>query len=210
MAYRKEIENVRAHIWTLRLAVIVMAAVTALMGYGWHSAPSRITVHVPPDLSAGSAQKVGEIPRPNVYTFALYVFQQLHRWPEDGTKDYGNQIFRLHPFLTPRFIEELKADMEQRGRRGELTRRTRAVREVDGAVYEWSRVEVLSRDSWIVWLDLEIAETMRGMPVKDTRVRYPLRVVRYTVDPELNPWGLALDGFGPGGPVRISSGGETQ
>jgi hypothetical protein len=31
--------------------------------------------------------------------------------------------------------------------------------------------------------------------VKDSFIRYPLRVVRYDVDGECNPFGLALDGF---------------
>jgi len=29
--------------------------------------------------------------------------------------------------------------------------------------------------------------------VKDRLIHFPIRVVRYAVDPELNPWGLALD-----------------
>jgi hypothetical protein len=41
------------------------------------------------------------------------------------------------------------------------------------------------------------------MPVKQTAIRYPLRVVRYPVDAEANPWGLALDGFAGDGPTRI-------
>jgi hypothetical protein len=40
------------------------------------------------------------------------------------------------------------------------------------------------------------------MDVKQTQVRYPLRVVRYDVDREKNPWGLALAGFASA-PERI-------
>ena len=40
--------------------------------------------------------------------------------------------------------------------------------------------------------------------VKQTAIRYPLRVVRLSVDPETNPWGLALDGFATEGPQRLS------
>jgi hypothetical protein len=42
------------------------------------------------------------------------------------------------------------------------------------------------------------------MTVKRTAIRYPLRVVRYAVDLETNPWGLALDGFGAEGPRRLT------
>jgi hypothetical protein len=42
------------------------------------------------------------------------------------------------------------------------------------------------------------------MTVKKTTIRYPLRVVRLSIDPESNPWGLALDGFAASGPRRLS------
>jgi hypothetical protein len=43
------------------------------------------------------------------------------------------------------------------------------------------------------------------MTVKQTAIRYPLRVVSLDVDPESNPWGLALDGFTPEGPRRLTA-----
>jgi len=42
------------------------------------------------------------------------------------------------------------------------------------------------------------------MTVKRTAIRYPLRVVSLAVDPEANPWGLALDGFASEGPRRLT------
>jgi integrating conjugative element protein (TIGR03746 family) len=160
-------------------------------------------VHIPPDLRAGSTQPVHEVPQPNVYAFAYYIWQQLNRWPEEGSEDYGRNIFRLAAYVTPAFRAQLTRDMEQRGRRGELTRRVRMVREAPGAGFETRRVEVVEDgQSWVVWLDLDIVESVRGMDVKQTQVRYPLRVVRYDVDREKNPWGLALAGFASA-PERI-------
>jgi hypothetical protein len=43
-----------------------------------------------------------------------------------------------------------------------------------------------------------------GVAVKETTVRYPLRVVLYDVGPEANPWGLALDGYAAAGPRRLT------
>ena len=54
-----------------------------------------------------------------------------------------------------------------------------------------------------MWLDLELLESVKGMTVKRTAIRYPLRVVRHAVDLEANPWGLALDGFSVDGPRRL-------
>ena len=55
-----------------------------------------------------------------------------------------------------------------------------------------------------MWLDLELSESVKGMTVKRAAIRYPLRVVSLDVDPEANPWGLALDGFAAEGPRRLT------
>ena len=63
---------------------------------------------------------------------------------------------------------------------------------------------MLSPDAWIVWLDLDLMESVKGMTVKQTTIRYPIRVVRQAIDPESNPWGLALDGYASDGPRRLT------
>jgi integrating conjugative element protein (TIGR03746 family) len=80
----------------------------------------------------------------------------------------------------------------------------RGVHEVPGHGYEERRVDVLSSDAWIVWLDLDLMESVKGMTVKQTTIRYPVRVVRQAIDPESNPWGMALDGYGSEGPRRLT------
>ncbi len=210
MSYHRELHNVRTHIATLRLALLAVTLLAAFMGWGWHNAPRDLVVHIPPDLRAGSTQPAHEVPRANVYAFAYYIWQQLNRWPEDGSEDYGRNVFRLSAFLTPAFRAQLTQDLEKRGRRGELARRVRAAHEVSGAGFEPRRVEVVrDGEAWVVWLDLELTETVRGMNVKHTRVRYPLRVVRFAVDREKNPWGLALAGFASA-PVRIDADAEEE
>ena len=52
-------------------------------------------------------------------------------------------------------------------------------------------------------------ESVKGVTVKKTVIRYPLRVVRHAVDPETNPWAgagrvrrrgtAAFEGVGAGG-----------
>ncbi len=160
-------------------------------------------MHVPPDLRSGATLSVNEVPAANVYAFAFYIFQQLNRWPEDGAKDYGKAIFRISPYVNARFRAELTADMELKGRQGELAYRVRGVHEIAGHGYEERRVDVLAPGTWVVWLDLDLFESVKGMTVKKTAIRYPLRVVSLTVDPEANPWGLALDGFAGEGPRRL-------
>ena len=202
--YRFEIDNVRAHVRSLWAVIAIQATVIAGLWFGWSQAPERLTVHIPPDLRSGAVLAVDEVPPPNVYAFAFYIFQQLNRWPEDGASDYGRAVFQVSPYLTPRYRADLIAELEHKGRQGELAYRVRGMQPIPGHGYEERRVDVLSAHAWIVWLDVDLLESVKGMTVKRTAIRYPLRVVRYAVDLETNPWGLALDGFGAEGPRRLT------
>ena len=206
--YRHEIDNVRAHLRSLWVVIGVQLVVILALWSGWSRAPEHLTVHIPPDLRSGVVQAAGTVPAANVYAFAFYIFQQLNRWPQDGAEDYGQAIFRISPYLTPRYRADLVADMELKGKRGELAYRVRSMQEVPGRGFEESRVEVLAPGLWVVWLDLELFESVKGMTVKKTVIRYPLRIVRHAVDPEVNPWGLALDGFAQEGPRRVAASGS--
>lgn len=202
--YRYEIDNVRAHLRSLWIIIGVQLVVILALWFGWSQSPRHLTVHVPPDLRSGAMQTIDQVPPANVYAFAFYIFQQLNHWSEDGARDYGKAIFRISPYVTPRYRADLIADMELKGKQGELAYRVRGVQEVPGHGYEERRVDVLASGVWVVWLDIDLLESVKGMTVKKTTIRYPLRVVRLAVDPESNPWGLALDGFAATGPRRLS------
>ena len=202
--YRYEIDNVRAHLRSLWTIISVQLVVILALWFGWSQSPRHLTVHVPPDLRSGATQAIDEVPPANVYAFAFYIFQQLNHWSEDGAQDYGKAIFRISPYVTPRYRAELIADMELKGKQGELAYRVRGVQEVPGHGYEERRVDVLATGVWVVWLDIDLFESVKGMTVKKTSIRYPLRVVRHSVNPEANPWGLALDGFAATGPRRLN------
>ena len=138
-----------------------------------------------------------------VYGFGYYMWQQLNRWPKDGAEDFPAKLYRFAAYVTPAFRAELLRDMDRRGRMGELTGRVRALYEAPGAQYDDSRVQAVGPNAWTVTIEAVIEETVAGLPVKHTRIRYPLRVVRYDVDRELNPWGMAIDGFAAPGPSRV-------
>ncbi|HAT6801809.1 TPA: TIGR03746 family integrating conjugative element protein [Citrobacter freundii] len=184
-----------AHITTLRLIIGLMLLIIAALWYGWQSAPRNLTVHNPPDLRAGSTRPWWEIPPGQVYTFSFYIFQQLNRWPVNGEEDYSRNLSALSAYLTPACHAQLKQDWQRRRDLGELRDRVRGVYEIPGRGFHHKRVLVLDRNRWTVTLDLTVDEYYRAEPVKRALVRYPLNVVRYDVDAEKNPWGLALDCF---------------
>jgi integrating conjugative element protein (TIGR03746 family) len=149
-----------------------------------------------PGSALGQHAQVVGYPPENVYAFALYIFGQLNRWPSDGEQDYRRAIYGLQSYLTPACKAFLDGDYEYRKAAGELRQRVRGVYEILGRGYSEDpelRVKQLDRDSWLVKLDLNADEYYAAEPVKRVVVRYPLRVVRFDLDPERNKWGLALD-----------------
>lgn len=173
--------------------VVGLTLLLTLTVVGWMQAPRHITLHYPPDLSAGARQGIGDIPKANLYSFAFYIFQQLNRWPSDGRDDYFERIHTLQNYLTPTCFEERLADYDVRNNNNELSGRARAVWEIPGRGFSFGRVTSTSSKSWVVGLDFHVQETFRGEKVKDRLIHFPLKVVAYEVDPQLNPWGLAID-----------------
>ncbi len=159
------------------------------------NAPRNLTIHQPPDLRSGSTRPRWEVPPSTVYAFGFYVFQQLNSWPKDGEQDYPARIKSLSPYLTPECQTLLEDDARKRNFSGELRERVRGIYEIPGRGYRGDRVEIVDRDHWVIRLDLTADEYYHNEPVKRALVRYPLKVVRWDVNPELNPFGPALDCF---------------
>lgn len=204
--FRNEIAHLKAHVQTLRLAALASILVAMLLALGWWSAPRDLTIHVPPDLRSGSTRKWWDVPPESIYAFTFYVFQQLNRWPTNGEEDYARNIQALSAYLTPVCRAFLDQDFATRRDRGELRQRVRGVYEIPGRGYGDTplvRVKVISRDDWLVTLDLAADEYYSTEQVKRALVRFPIKVVRWDVDPQKNPFGLALDCYASP-PERIS------
>lgn len=177
----------------LWVGLAVTVGLSVLMGVGWMRAPTDLRVHIPPDLSHGAVLSPGEARRPNIYAFAYYIWQQMYRWPKDGQTDYEDRIHMLKQYLTPACFQNRLDDLTTRRNRRELHGRERSMWEIPGRGFNPERVRIQGNGAWTVYLDLFIEETMLGEPIKTRAVNYPLRVVRYEADPELNPFGLAMD-----------------
>ena len=163
-----------AHIRTLHIALVALFLLASGMGFGWYSAPRQLTVYLPPDLRAASQRPWWEVPPATVYAFAFTVFQQINRWPTSG-------------------YSQMEQTFRQRQQNGELRDRVRGVYEIPGRGFSNKQVQILDRDNWIVTLDLTVDEYFHSEPVKRATIRYPIKVLRYDIDKQKNPWGLALD-----------------
>lgn len=89
------------HILTLRAVITLLCLCLASVGYGWYSAPQKLTLWFPPDLRSGSTRPWWEVPPASVYAFTFYIFQQLNRWPDNGEEDYSRNLRSLRAYLTP-------------------------------------------------------------------------------------------------------------
>lgn len=189
---RNNLLATREHIRSLKIAIAVLLIV--IVALWWRNGLLQETrrIYVPPNLTEGTMTTFGEVPFPVVYTFAWYIFQQLNRWKTDGEQDYPKQIYRLQGFLTPDCIAALEHDMNEKRRLGELRNRVRMMQEIAGRGYSSQRVQVENADRWTVLLDLHLRETIAHHDVKNVNLRYTLPVVKFDVDREVNPWGLAI------------------
>ena len=194
--YLEALASERSHNGFLRKVVAGSLIAGVLGTYIAYTVPKTIEVHLAPDIRAGSVVEikngVGYIPPENVYSFAYYIWQQLNRWQEDGMKDYPKQLYNLQSFVTAKCQAEIKDDMKNRAKNSELLQRTRLITEIPGFSFAANRVITEGSAAWTVFLDMQLQETYRGQNVKDTFIRYPLRIVHFDVDRERNPWGLGL------------------
>jgi integrating conjugative element protein (TIGR03746 family) len=173
-----------------------LLALCALVGWYGHHKAANLNIHTSANPRAGEVIEVrnglSPVPASTTYGFAFYVWQQLNRWPANGSVDYGQQIFAMQNYVTPRCQEWLKSNMASKQRDGELAGRQRSLQEMIGRGFTHNRV-IPSGESWTVLMDMQLVETLKGQVVKDVFLRYSLPVVRYQVDLKLNPWQLGID-----------------
>jgi integrating conjugative element protein (TIGR03746 family) len=200
---KKALDGRDSHIWTLRIVIIIIAVALIYAIAGWKAAPENIKIDIPPDLRSGSTRGIKERHPYNVYAFGYYIFQQMNNWPVEGMKDYKERINALSCYITPSYKGWLERDYDRRLKRHELSR-TRSIQEMPERAYTSKRVYKESPDRWVTFFDTNIKETFHSETVKDIFVRFPVRVVRWDVNPECNMWGLALDGF-YGNPRRLEN-----
>lgn len=170
---------------------------------GWMTAPSRLTIYVPPDISNGATLKANSIPNPLIYAFAYEVWQEMNYWPEDGTKDYQNNIHTYWSYLTPNFKSDLLQDYADLKTGGQVQRQ-RFLQGIAGSAYDSVNVKKLSDDTWEVDLKMRLTEYKNNQPIKDVEILYPLKVTRMSVSQQNNPYGLVLAGF-VSEPVRLKT-----
>jgi len=162
--------------------------------WGWRNSAQDITLHYPPDLSVATTMKAGTVPKQSVYAFAPMILQQLNLWKTDGAVDYETNRHRLRQFLTVPYQRKIHDEILDGIQKGTLRGVTRTMQILPSSVYGDGSVQVVG-NHWLVWVDVEVTDSVNDIPVSVNDRRLAIRVVRYDVDRVANPWQLAIDGI---------------
>lgn len=184
-------DNLNAHIRTLRWTVVALIILLGITTIGLYGANRTHRLSLPPRLTYGADIQTDVIHPWEVYSFAGYIWQFMNRCEHDCSTELPERQERMTTFITSSFAAELKRDRSTR--LAELKDRTRYMLPI--RTWNSSLVSQTESGHWHVTLDVTLVETLRGVEIKRTPVRYTLRVALLRVDPEFNPWGLIIDGF---------------
>jgi len=201
-AWKKEDQD-RSVIAVQTRFIWIIAGLCLFFAIGWMRSPSDLTIHIPPDITNGATFKVHDIPSAFLHSFSYEVWQEVNYWSQDGSQDYPKNIHTYAAYLTPKFQNELLQEYEELKVAGEVQRQ-RSIQGLAGSVFESSTVKRLSADSWEIDLKVRLVEYRNNQIVKDIEMLYPLKVIRWDISGEKNPYGLALDGF-VSPPIRLKT-----
>lgn len=180
--------------YLLRIIFGLFLALT-LSVWGWKSNQNELTLHYPPNLSVSTTMQAGYIPKQTVFLFTPMIYQQLMLWQDNALVDYEKNRYNLRQFLTQKYQRGIRDEIETGRKRGTLSGVSRSLSVLpSSAIYSDKAVQPVG-NHWIVWLDVNITDRVNGVPVNESVRRLGLRVVRYDIDREANPWQLAIDGI---------------
>ena len=183
-------DNLHAHIRSLRIVVAVLSVLLALSTVVLYLSNRTHRLSLPPRLDYGATINTGSIHSWEVYSFAGYIWQYMNRCETDCSTELAVRQQQMISFITPGFAAALAND--RAGRTAELKDRSRYVLPLDSG-WDPRLVTRTAEGYWQVVLNVLLVETLRGVEVKRTPLRYTLKVIELRADPEFNPWGLYLD-----------------
>ena len=176
--------------------------ISFLMSFSYELKKEQL-IRIPADLRYTTRQKISETHESQIYSFAYYILQQVYTWRENGEEDFKSNIYFMQSYLTMRMRSQLTDELNIKIKNNELKNRVRYVVEIPGSGYKRESVQKIGDGRWLVHLKLTVKEYLQKKEIKSINIHYPVYVVHYDVDPELNDHALALDGYSHNGPKKI-------
>ncbi|EGQ9284422.1 TIGR03746 family integrating conjugative element protein [Vibrio parahaemolyticus] len=188
-------EELKSHIRSLRIVCVILSALLGYSTYLNMNQISDLSVHIPPDLSNGATMKVGEIPTPNVFVYTSHLWLEFNTWMNNGTEDAFNNVTAYRDYFSPQFLAMMKKEYEGKRTRKELERQRRLTLMPGTGVEAMKRVVPVTKNSWVVYLDVIDEEFYLGERVKNAKIRYSLLVEKVETTVDRNPIGVRIVGF---------------
>lgn len=178
------------------LLIGVLLIVLYLQHNNLNQALTTQQIYLTPQLiQSGGFTKANILPKEVIYNFAFTKFTELNSWRGNENKtDYQDAIQTNRYFVTPSYYQELLRDFTKKRTTGELNR-LRVLSGYHGEDFSNSDVRPLGNNAWEVNLVLRLEERLGDTVVKDVLINYPIKVVKIQTSQQLNPYGLAIDGY---------------
>jgi integrating conjugative element protein (TIGR03746 family) len=183
--------------------IVALIVLLAFALFAWDKARQNLEIDVYPGLSQKMTARPGMNYAENAFTFATTLLDNIYRWRTDGKTEYRENLLRMRPYLTDSCMATLSRDEEARRNAGELGSRTRRWDPLPESFFSPERVRVIDSRTWLVTLDAELTETIRGETVKNAAFRYEAYIQTTTADRGTNPFGLLLNCFTPNSPIKL-------
>lgn len=184
-----------SHVITLRIIIAILVVLLFMSLYTTSQIPKQILLKVSPVMESGATMKIGEYPKAAVLSDVQYLWLAINRWENTGDEDARKLLWRYQNFLSPEFKEDLERKYDELAKTGVMSRK-RIPSAVPEQIFQYSdRVVQINKDTWKVFLDITLEETLDGAVVRKPTYRYYLMVQRYEADLTANPLGLRIVGF---------------
>lgn len=183
--------------------IILLFFLVVLLGIGFLRIPTLLNVYVPPDLTRPQFVQPNEVSPSYVHAFAKLMMEALNYCPEDCGSDYAKNLSRYRDYLTPACYQDLLMHRQKNASIYEF--RSRKLLPAGDDIFDSTKVNRLDHDVWEVRVEYLLEEHVKGVETRNRRYHYPLRIVRYAVPLDRNPYQLAFDCYLPPGPRPVDS-----
>lgn len=184
-----------SHVITLRAIITILVVLLLMSLYTTSQIPKQILLKVSPVMESGATMKVGEYPKAAVLSDVQYLWLAINRWENTGEEDAKKLLWRYQNFISPEFRADLERQYEELAKTGVMSRK-RIPAAVPEQIFQYSdRVVQINNDTWKVFLDITLEETLDDIVVRKPTYRYYLMVQRYESDLTANPLGLRIVGY---------------
>lgn len=187
----KQDEERMDQVYFYRKLVAGMTAVVFAGVVGLIVAFSSRTIWVAPDLSTGQTITSNSPYRAYPYSFAYRFMDTVWTWTQSGESEYPRLIKAVEPYADSGILKQFKNELDTLKGRRALEGRTRSIKEII-PVDPSKMVRPIGNSQFVVFVDLEIIDKIKGAIVSWKRVRFSFVVAVDTSDMDSNGYGLTM------------------